>query len=48
MNGSSSIRNFIAFPKNNQGRDVMIDAPAPLDEGQLAELHLRYAESANE
>jgi aspartyl-tRNA synthetase len=48
MNGSSSIRDFIAFPKNNQGRDVMIDAPAPLDEGQLAELHLRYAESANE
>jgi aspartyl-tRNA synthetase len=42
MNGRSSIRDFIAFPKNNQGRDVMIDAPAPLDSGQLAELHLRY------
>ena len=36
MRGQSSIRDFIAFPKNNQGRDVMIDAPAPI-EPQLKE-----------
>jgi aspartyl-tRNA synthetase len=36
--GSDSIRDYIAFPKNNSGRDVMIDAPAPLDEIQLKEL----------
>ncbi len=41
MNGQSSIRDFIAFPKNNQGRDVMIDAPAPIDDQQLRELHLK-------
>jgi aspartyl-tRNA synthetase len=40
MNGQHSIRDFIAFPKNNQGRDVMIDAPSPVDETQLEELHL--------
>ena len=44
MNGKSSIRDFIAFPKNNQGRDVMIDAPAPVDADQLRELHLRITE----
>lgn len=38
MNGVSSIRDFIAFPKNNQGRDMMIDAPSPVAEEQLAEL----------
>ncbi len=38
MNGSESIRDYIAFPKNNNGRDVMIDAPAPLDPSQLDEL----------
>ncbi|MGB3546410.1 MAG: aspartate--tRNA ligase [Saprospiraceae bacterium] len=41
MNGQSSIRDFIAFPKNNQGRDVMIDAPAPVAEEQMKELELR-------
>ncbi len=41
MQGQQSIRDFIAFPKNNQGRDVMIDAPAPLDEAQLEELHIQ-------
>ncbi len=41
MNGQSSIRDFIAFPKNNQGRDVMIDAPASIDEAQCKELNLR-------
>ena len=38
MNGQSSIRDFIAFPKNNQGRDIMIDAPAPVETDQLDEL----------
>jgi len=41
LGGQESIRDFIAFPKNNAGRDVMIDAPAKLDEQQLNELHLR-------
>jgi aspartyl-tRNA synthetase len=40
MQGTTSIRDFIAFPKNNQGRDVMIDAPSPLDLEQLDELSL--------
>ncbi len=39
--GLDSIRDCIAFPKNNSGRDVMIDAPSLLDESQLEELHLR-------
>lgn len=38
--GSESIRDYIAFPKNNSGRDVMIDAPSVLDSGQLSELGL--------
>lgn len=40
MSGQNSIRDFIAFPKNNQGRDIMIDAPAKVDAEQLKELHL--------
>ncbi|MEM9848787.1 MAG: aspartate--tRNA ligase [Bacteroidota bacterium] len=44
MNGQSSIRDFIAFPKNNQGRDMMIDAPSPVDEEQLVELSLKLRE----
>ena len=44
--GSDSIRDFIAFPKNNSGRDVMIDAPSPIDATQYAELYLRS--TANE
>ncbi|OAD91752.1 aspartate--tRNA ligase [Aequorivita soesokkakensis] len=41
LGGQETIRDFIAFPKNNAGRDVMIDAPAPIDEKQLEELHLK-------
>lgn len=39
--GSDSIRDFIAFPKNNSGRDVMIDAPSPIDDEQYNELFLK-------
>ena len=41
LGGQESIRDYIAFPKNNSGRDVMIDAPAPLDKDQLSELNLK-------
>ena len=41
LGGQETIRDFIAFPKNNSGRDVMIDAPAFLDEHQLKELSLK-------
>ena len=40
LGGQETIRDFIAFPKNNSGRDVMIDAPATIDSLQLRELHL--------
>ena len=40
MGGAESIRDFIAFPKNNSGRDVMIDAPSKIDNVQLDELSL--------
>lgn len=40
LGGSETIRDFIAFPKNNAGRDVMLDAPSPLDTEQLKELQL--------
>ena len=43
MGGSESIRDYIAFPKNNSGRDVMIDAPSPLDNDQLNELGITLA-----
>jgi aspartyl-tRNA synthetase len=39
--GSDSIRDFIAFPKNNSGRDVMIDSPSTIDQKQLNELKIR-------
>ena len=39
--GLDSIRDCIAFPKNNSGRDVMLDAPGPLDQSQLDELQLK-------
>jgi aspartyl-tRNA synthetase len=35
-----SIRDCIAFPKNNSGRDVMLDAPSPVDQSQLDELYI--------
>lgn len=40
LGGSESIRDFIAFPKNNSGRDVMMDAPSPIDQKQLDELKI--------
>jgi aspartyl-tRNA synthetase len=45
LGGSESIRDFIAFPKNNSGRDMMLDAPSTVDEKQLVELSLRLRES---
>lgn len=41
MAGLDSIRDCIAFPKNNSGRDVMLDAPSVLDQKQLDELQLK-------
>ena len=41
LGGQETIRDFIAFPKNNSGRDVMIDAPSQIDEEQLKELNLK-------
>jgi len=41
LGGSESIRDFIAFPKNNSGRDVMLDAPSTIDDKQLDELNIR-------
>lgn len=40
LGGQDSIRDFIAFPKNNSGRDVMIDSPSLIDSAQLKELNL--------
>ena len=41
LGGSESIRDFIAFPKNNSGRDVMLDAPSSIDDKQLEELQIK-------
>ena len=41
IGGSEGIRDFIAFPKNNAGRDVMLDAPSKIDPDQLDELGLK-------
>ena len=43
LGGQETIRDFIAFPKNNSGRDVMIDAPSIIDNKQLEELHIKVA-----
>ncbi|MBS1731146.1 MAG: aspartate--tRNA ligase [Bacteroidetes bacterium] len=42
IGGSESIRDFIAFPKNNSGRDVMLDAPSTIEDEQLKELNLQW------
>jgi aspartyl-tRNA synthetase len=47
LGGQETIRDFIAFPKNNSGRDVMIDAPSKIDEAQLTELHLKLTSHEN-
>ena len=41
LGGQETIRDFIAFPKNNSGRDVMIDSPASIDDEQLKELNIK-------
>ncbi len=41
LDGNESIRDYIAFPKNNSGRDIMIDAPSHIDNSQLSELNLK-------
>ena len=41
MGGSDSIRDYIPFPKNNSGRDMMIDSPAPIDDEQMQELGIK-------
>ncbi|MDZ7742694.1 MAG: aspartate--tRNA ligase [Bacteroidota bacterium] len=46
--GSDSIRDYIAFPKNNAGRDVMIDSPSEISEEQLEELGLKVVNSKNQ
>jgi aspartyl-tRNA synthetase len=43
LGGQETIRDFIAFPKNNPGRDVMLDAPAHVEDKQLKELHLKLS-----
>src|SRR6056297_177257 len=47
MGGSESIRDYIAFPKNNAGRDLMIDSPSKIDSKQLEELNLRVVTKPN-
>ncbi|MEO5562453.1 MAG: aspartate--tRNA ligase, partial [Chitinophagaceae bacterium] len=46
LGGSESIRDFMAFPKNNSGRDVMLDAPASIDDIQLKELQIKLNPSS--
>jgi aspartyl-tRNA synthetase len=48
LGGQESIRDFIAFPKNNAGRDVMIDAPAAVDADQLEELGLSITNTTSD
>ncbi|MBO7300313.1 MAG: aspartate--tRNA ligase [Tidjanibacter sp.] len=43
--GSESIRDYIAFPKNNQGRDVMVDSPTSIDPAQLVDLGIKMVEN---
>jgi aspartyl-tRNA synthetase len=44
LGGSETIRDFIAFPKNNAGRDLMINSPSPIDATQLHELGIALEE----
>ena len=48
MGGEENIRDFIAFPKNNSGRDIMIDSPSNIDKDQLTELHIQPKNNSNE
>jgi aspartyl-tRNA synthetase len=48
LGGVNTIRDFIAFPKNNQGRDVMIDAPSVIHQEQYDELFLASTASDKE
>ena len=48
MGGSESIRDYIAFPKNNAGRDLMIDTPAPISDEQLKELNIKLKKNKEE
>ena len=48
LGGETSIRNYIAFPKNNQGRDVMIASPSALTPEQLAELSIDTVAKADD
>ena len=41
MNNDETIRDYIAFPKNNSGRDVMIDSPSKIDNQQLDDLNIK-------
>jgi aspartyl-tRNA synthetase len=45
MGGSDSIRDYIAFPKNNAGRDLMIDTPSGISKEQLDELGIQIKKS---
>ena len=47
LNGQESIRDFIAFPKNNQGKDIMLDSPSSISKEQLEELNLKFNKSKN-
>jgi len=41
LDGQESIKEYIAFPKNNSGKDIMIDAPSKIDDSQLNELGIK-------
>ena len=41
LDGQESIKEYIAFPKNNSGKDIMIDAPSKIDDSQLNELGMK-------
>ena len=47
LNGNESIRDFIAFPKNNQGKDIMLNSPSTVSDKQLKELNLKFNKPNN-